>query len=128
MYSAPAERHIYRRYIHNFMTKIAIIGATGLVGNEILKVLEERKVPFSELYLVASDKSKGKEIIFQLEAPKYKNSIFFIGGDLKILEMRMCDWFMSRETQEIVITPKGIKLGVKRGEFCFPFGPELNPT
>ena len=48
-----------------FMTKIAVIGATGLVGNEILKVLDERKVPFSELYLIASDKSKGKEIIFQ---------------------------------------------------------------
>ncbi len=47
------------------MTKIAIVGATGLVGNEILKVLDERKVSFSELYLVASDKSKGKEIVFQ---------------------------------------------------------------
>jgi aspartate-semialdehyde dehydrogenase len=45
--------------------KIAVVGATGLVGSEILKVLDEHKVAFSELYLVASEKSVGKEITFQ---------------------------------------------------------------
>ncbi|PKQ69335.1 aspartate-semialdehyde dehydrogenase [Raineya orbicola] len=45
--------------------KLAIVGATGLVGSEILKVLSERCFPFSELYLVASEKSVGKEIEFQ---------------------------------------------------------------
>ena len=43
--------------------KLAIIGATGLVGKEILKVIQERRVFYSELILVASKKSKGNEII-----------------------------------------------------------------
>ena len=34
--------------------KLAVVGATGLVGQEILKVLEERSFPFDELYLIAS--------------------------------------------------------------------------
>ncbi|KOY84804.1 aspartate-semialdehyde dehydrogenase [bacterium 336/3] len=45
--------------------KIAVVGATGLVGTEILKVLEERNFPFTELYLVASENSKGKKIFFK---------------------------------------------------------------
>lgn len=43
---------------------IAIVGATGLVGKVILKVLEERNFPFSQLTLVASEKSAGKTILF----------------------------------------------------------------
>ena len=43
--------------------KLAIVGATGLVGKEILKVIQERRLFYSELILVASKKSKGKEII-----------------------------------------------------------------
>lgn len=39
--------------------KLAVVGATGLVGQEILKVLEERSFPFDELYLIASAKSVG---------------------------------------------------------------------
>jgi aspartate-semialdehyde dehydrogenase len=35
--------------------KLAVVGATGLVGKEILNVLEERSFPFNELYLVASE-------------------------------------------------------------------------
>lgn len=45
--------------------KLAVIGATGLVGQEILKVLEERSFPFTELYLVASPKSVGQSITFK---------------------------------------------------------------
>ena len=44
--------------------KLAIIGATGLVGEEILKVLKERNIKFSKLYLVASKESVGKTIHF----------------------------------------------------------------
>ncbi len=44
--------------------KIAVVGATGLVGQEMLKVLENRKFPVSHLYPVASEKSVGKNIIF----------------------------------------------------------------
>ena len=40
------------------------MGATGLVGTEMLKVLEERAFPITELILVASEKSVGKEISF----------------------------------------------------------------
>ena len=45
--------------------KIAVVGATGLVGQMMLKVLEERALPFSELLLVASERSVGKQIEFQ---------------------------------------------------------------
>ena len=45
--------------------KIAIVGATGLVGSVMLKVLEERKFPVEELLVVASERSVGKEIEYQ---------------------------------------------------------------
>ncbi len=45
--------------------KVAVVGATGLVGTEILKVLENRGFPVSELLPVASEKSVGKEILFK---------------------------------------------------------------
>ncbi len=45
--------------------KIAVVGATGLVGGVMLKVLEERNFPISELIPVASEKSVGKEITFK---------------------------------------------------------------
>jgi aspartate-semialdehyde dehydrogenase len=45
--------------------KLAVVGATGLVGQEILKVLEERSFPFDELYLVASAKSVGQSMNFK---------------------------------------------------------------
>lgn len=44
---------------------IAVVGATGLVGQEMLKVLEERNIEFDELYLVASAKSVGQKIKFK---------------------------------------------------------------
>ena len=44
--------------------KLAIIGATGLVGEEILKVLKKRNINFNKLYLVASKESVGKTIHF----------------------------------------------------------------
>ena len=44
---------------------ICIVGATGLVGTTLLSLLEERAFPMSELYLVASQQSAGKEIVFR---------------------------------------------------------------
>jgi len=44
--------------------KLAIVGATGLVGRTVLKVLEERKLPISEYVLFASKKSAGKKVHF----------------------------------------------------------------
>jgi aspartate-semialdehyde dehydrogenase len=49
--------------------KIAVVGATGLVGAKMLEVLAERNFPISELVLVASEKSIGKEIT-------YKNNVY----------------------------------------------------
>ncbi len=45
--------------------KLAIIGATGMVGNVLLRILAERNFPFSELLLVASENSVGKKISFK---------------------------------------------------------------
>ncbi len=45
--------------------KVAVVGATGLVGTVMLKVLEERNFPVTELIPVASEKSVGKEIEFK---------------------------------------------------------------
>ncbi|HWH64144.1 MAG TPA: hypothetical protein VNS50_12755, partial [Ginsengibacter sp.] len=50
--------------------KIAVVGATGLVGSKMLQVLEERNFPVSEIIPVASEKSIGKEITFKNK--KYK--------------------------------------------------------
>ena len=44
--------------------KVAVVGATGLVGTVMLKVLEERKFPVSRLIPVASERSVGKKIAF----------------------------------------------------------------
>lgn len=44
--------------------RVAILGATGAVGQEFLNLIEERKFPFSELRLLASSRSAGKKIAF----------------------------------------------------------------
>jgi len=58
--------------------KIAVVGATGLVGNVMLQVLLERKFPFTEILAVASENSIGKKISFnntQLEVIGMKQAI-----------------------------------------------------
>ena len=50
--------------------KVAVVGATGLVGSKMLQVLAERNFPVDELIPVASERSIGKEIIFKNK--KYK--------------------------------------------------------
>ena len=50
--------------------KVAVVGATGLVGTKMLQVLAERNFPVSELIPVASERSVGKEIDFK--GKKYK--------------------------------------------------------
>ena len=44
--------------------KVAVVGATGLVGTKMLQVLAERNFPITELVPVASEKSVGKKILF----------------------------------------------------------------
>ncbi|HEX2791906.1 MAG TPA: aspartate-semialdehyde dehydrogenase [Steroidobacteraceae bacterium] len=44
--------------------RVAVVGATGLVGDTMISVLEERKFPVSELYALASNRSLGKTVRF----------------------------------------------------------------
>jgi aspartate-semialdehyde dehydrogenase len=53
--------------------KLAVVGATGLVGSEILEVLDEHNFDYDELLLVASERSVGKKI-------KYKGEEFTVIG------------------------------------------------
>ena len=50
--------------------KTAVVGATGMVGQTMIKVLEERNFPVTELIPAASEKSAGKEIMFRGKAVK----------------------------------------------------------
>jgi aspartate-semialdehyde dehydrogenase len=45
--------------------KVAVVGATGLVGTKMLQVLAERNFPVTELIPVASERSVGKEVEFK---------------------------------------------------------------
>ena len=51
----------------NTKYNIAIVGATGAVGREILNILEERDFPINNIYLLASSNSKGQKISFKGE-------------------------------------------------------------
>ena len=75
--------------------KVAVVGATGMVGSVMLKVLEERNFPITELLLVASERSVGKKMTFKgkeysvigLEtavAEKPQIAIFSAGGDTSL--------------------------------------------
>ena len=61
--------------------KVAIVGATGLVGSKMLQVLEERNFPVTEIIPVASEKSVGKEVFFK--GKPYKVVSMQQGIDLK---------------------------------------------
>ncbi|HHW28381.1 MAG TPA: aspartate-semialdehyde dehydrogenase [Syntrophomonadaceae bacterium] len=72
--------------------RVAIVGATGAVGQEILTVLEERNFPIADLKLLASARSEGKKITFcgeeltvtEAKPSSFKNVdiAFFAGGSI----------------------------------------------
>ena len=75
--------------------KVAVVGATGMVGEVMLKVLEERNFPVTELLLVASERSVGKKLTFKNKeytvigltdavAAKPQIAIFSAGGDTSL--------------------------------------------
>jgi len=75
--------------------KVAVVGATGMVGEVMLKVLAERNFPLTELLLVASERSVGKKLMFQGKehtvigldtavAAKPDIAIFSAGGDTSL--------------------------------------------
>lgn len=75
--------------------KVAVVGATGMVGEVMLNVLAERNFPVTELIPVASEKSVGKEIAFKGKKYKVVNlqtavemkpdvALFSAGGDTSL--------------------------------------------
>lgn len=75
--------------------KVAVVGATGMVGEVMLKVLAERNFPISELLLVASERSVGKKLTYKGEeytiiglndaiAAQPDIAIFSAGGDTSL--------------------------------------------
>ncbi len=75
--------------------KVAVVGATGMVGQVMLKVLAERNFPVSEIILVGSEKSVGKKITFKNQEievvsmqtaidKKPKIALFSAGGDVSL--------------------------------------------
>jgi aspartate-semialdehyde dehydrogenase len=65
----PTEGFFFKEIKHEKM-KVAVVGATGLVGTKMLQILAERNFPVTELIPVASEKSVGKEVEFK--GRKYK--------------------------------------------------------
>jgi aspartate-semialdehyde dehydrogenase len=75
--------------------KVALVGATGMVGQVMLKVLEEKNFPVTELFPVASEKSVGKTIKFKGKEYKIMSmqdaisskpdiALFSAGGDISL--------------------------------------------
>ncbi|MBU2975121.1 aspartate-semialdehyde dehydrogenase [Zobellia sp. B3R18] len=75
--------------------KVAVVGATGMVGEVMLKVLSERNFPITELLLVASERSVGKKLSYKDKeytiigladavAAKPDIAIFSAGGDTSL--------------------------------------------
>lgn len=85
--------------------KIAVVGATGLVGGEILKVLEERNFPVTELIPVASSRSVGKKI-------KFKDSEFeVVDYQTAISKKPQIAIFSAGGTTSLEIAPKFAEVG-----------------
>ncbi|MEZ8099981.1 aspartate-semialdehyde dehydrogenase [Vibrio bivalvicida] len=72
---------------------VAVLGATGAVGETIIEVLQERKFPVGEIYLLASERSEGKTYRFNGKTVRVQNveefdwsqahiALFSAGGDL----------------------------------------------
>jgi len=70
--------------------KVAVVGATGNVGREILAILAERKFPVSEVVALASGKSKGREVSF---------------GDEKILKCQVLEDYDFEGTDIALFSP-----------------------
>ena len=75
--------------------KVAVVGATGMVGEVMLKVLAERNFPLTELLVVASERSVGKKLTYKNKeytvigladavAAKPQIAIFSAGGDTSL--------------------------------------------
>ena len=86
--------------------KIAVVGATGLVGTEILKVLAERNFPVSEIIPVASEKSIGKQI-------EFKGKQFTVVGYADAIKMKpVVAIFSAGGSSSLVLAPLFAAAGI----------------
>src|SRR5262249_25447356 len=67
--------------------KVAVVGATGNVGHEMLNILAEREVPADEVVALASRKSIGKEVSFgdKTLKPQWLDNFDFSGTDIVLM-------------------------------------------
>lgn len=86
--------------------KIAVVGATGLVGSKMLQVLEERNFPVTELIPVASEKSIGKEVTFKNK--KYK----VVSADDAIASKPDLALFSAGGATSLLLAPKFAETGI----------------
>ena len=86
--------------------KVAVVGATGLVGGEILKVLEERNFPVTEIIPVASERSIGKKITFK--GKEYT----VVGYDEAIARKPDVAVFSAGGSTSLAIAPKFAEAGI----------------
>jgi len=86
--------------------KIAVVGATGLVGSKMLQILEERNFPVSEIIPVASEKSIGKEITFKNK--KYK----VVSAEDAIAAKPAIAIFSAGGSTSLVLAPKFAEAGI----------------
>ncbi len=84
---------------------VAIVGATGVVGSVLLKVLSEYNFPINKLFLFASDKSVGKEII-------YNNKVYFVE---KLTDKSFVDVDFAFFTAKATISEKWCLIALKAG-------------
>ena len=85
--------------------KVSIVGATGNVGREFLSILEERKFPIDELFLLASSNSEGKKISFGKKELKVL--------DLKKFDFKKCQlvFYSAGSKVSSEFLPKAAKAG-----------------
>ncbi|MGR3811202.1 aspartate-semialdehyde dehydrogenase [Jiulongibacter sp. NS-SX5] len=86
--------------------KVAVVGATGLVGSEILKVLDERNFPVTEIIPVASERSVGKKV-------SYKGKEFTVVGFEDAIQMKPnVAIFSAGGSTSLEIAPKFADAGI----------------
>ncbi len=86
--------------------KVAVVGATGLVGGEILKVLAERNFPVSEIIPVASERSIGKKITFKGQ------EFTVVGYDEAIAKKPNVAIFSAGGSSSLEMAPKFAEAGI----------------
>ncbi len=86
--------------------KVAVVGATGLVGTKMLQVLAERNFPVTELIPVASERSIGKEVEFK--GKKYK----IVGYAEAILAQPNVAIFSAGGSTSLELAPKFAEAGI----------------